>query len=218
MKRVLELFSGTHSVGKIAKENYEVISLDIELGDKHNISNHHIEVDIMNWNYKHYPPHHFHIIWASPVCTWWSLLRQCNIGKSLKLLDGEVLTREILENDILTKGVPMVDKVMEIIQYFKPNFYFIENPQTGRMKEYINFLPYYDVDYCKYSNYGYRKRTRIWTNIEGFTPLLCKKDCGYTIGKRHIVNVGDVTSCLNGKHYPRYRIPEKLIRELFKFV
>ena len=31
----------------------------------------------------------------------------------------------------------MVDKIIEIIEYFKPNYYWIENPQTGGMKYYI---------------------------------------------------------------------------------
>ena len=71
----------------------------------------------------------------------------------------------------------MVDKVREIIDYFKPQYYFIENPQTGKMKTYITDLPYYDVDYCKYSDWGYQKRTRIWTNVINFKPKICKKDC-----------------------------------------
>ena len=37
------------------------------------------------------------------------------------------------------------------------------------MKNYMDY-PYYDVDYCMYSNWGYRKRTRIWTNLKGFEP------------------------------------------------
>ena len=45
------------------------------------------------------------------------------------------------------------------------------------MKNYITDLPYYVVDYCKYSDWGHRKRTRIWTNKENFTPKMCKRDC-----------------------------------------
>ena len=76
----------------------------------------------------------------------------------------------------------MVDKVFEIIEYFNPAFWWIENPQTSKMKYYINeLIPFYDFDYCKYSDYGYRKRTRFWTNIEGFKPLICKYDCENTI-------------------------------------
>ena len=69
------------------------------------------------------------------------------------------------------------DRVLEIIDYFKPKYYWIENPATSKMKTYITDLPFYDVDYCKYSDYGYQKRTRFWTNIKGFNPKLCKKDC-----------------------------------------
>tara|TARA_R110000803_G_scaffold172869_1_gene235652 strand:- start:439 stop:654 length:216 start_codon:yes stop_codon:yes gene_type:complete len=47
--RILELFSGTHSVGKVAKElGYEVLSLDMD-------GNADINIDILNWDYKQYP-------------------------------------------------------------------------------------------------------------------------------------------------------------------
>jgi hypothetical protein len=29
-------------------------------------------------------------------------------------------------------------------------------------------IPFYDVDYCMYSDWGYKKRTRIWTNKTDF--------------------------------------------------
>ena len=216
MKRLLELFSGTHSVGKVVKDDYEITSLDIELGDDDNISNTHIEEDIFTWNYKIYPPGHFDVIWASPVCCWWSQLIFCNIGRPVAKHGGRILTREDIENDIIKYGIPMVEKVFEIIDYFKPKYYFIENPQSGRMKEYITYLPYYDVDYCKYSDWGYRKRTRIWTNIEGFNNLLCKKDCPNMNGNKHKLNVTEMSSCGMGKNNPRYRIPPNLIKDLFK--
>ena len=43
--------------------------------------------------------------------------------------------------------------------------------------------PYYIVDYCMYSNWGYRKRTRIWSNVLTFKPKLCdgSGDCGNMI-------------------------------------
>ena len=230
--KLLELFSGTHSIGKVAKElNIEVISLDRDLPAD-------IQEDIMTWNYKIYPEGHFDIITASPVCLWWSVCRQSWIGRKMKAHGDKIITKKILQEDIDKYGKPMVDKVREIINYFKPKYYWIENPQTGKMKEYITDIPYYDVDYCMYSDWGYKKRTRFWTNIKGFNNLLCKKDCKNIIiikeenkkdKKLHINNCGN-KKILNivkrhskdvSKNYgsgtnklERYRIPPKLINEL----
>jgi len=114
--RVLELFSGTHSVGKVCKEkNWEVISLDLKDAD--------INCDVMNWDYKQYPVGHFDIIWASPPCNTFSKLQD-----ALKTKD------QIIEN-INQFGLPILRKTEEIINYYQPTYYFIENPQTGRMKE-----------------------------------------------------------------------------------
>ena len=66
---------------------------------------------------------------------------------------------ETIQRDISLNGLPILRRTEEIIDYFKPPLYFIENPQTGRMKDYISDRPFYDVDYCKYSDWGMRKRT-----------------------------------------------------------
>ena len=182
VKRLLELFSGTHSIGKEAhKRGYEVYSLDRDLGGECPFNStyksfKHFKEDIFKWNYKQYPQGYFDIITASPVCLYWSALRNTWIGRKLKGMDRP-LTREDIQNDIDKYGKPMVDKVREIIDYLKPKHWWIENPKTGKMKSYITDLDYYDVDYCKYSEWGYKKATRFWTNIKGFKPKICKKDC-----------------------------------------
>lgn len=212
--KVLELFSGTHSVGKVCKKKgYEVISLDKDLsgdcpfGSEYKSDNHILQ-DIMTWDYTIYPKGHFNLITASPVCLWWSQLRYCNIGRLLKG-KNKPLTREDIDDDIINYGMPMVDKIFEIIDYFNPNYWWIENPQTGRMKDYISdLIPFYDVDYCKYGM-EYKKRTRIWTNIKGFTPKICNK-------KKHKEQLGhQKKSNWDGKQtLARYRIPFLLIEDL----
>ena len=183
--KVLELFSGTHSIGKVAhNKGWEVVSVDRDLdgtcpfGSGY-VSDTHIKEDIMTWDYKKkYKPGDFDIITASPVCLWWSHLRSCWVGRKCKKMHPtDIITKEHIQADIDRYGKPMVDKIFEIIDYFQPKHWWIENPATGRMKEYITDKPFYDVDYCKYSNWGYKKRTRIWTNIEGFEPKKCKMDC-----------------------------------------
>ena len=175
-KNLLELFSGTGSVGKVAKDNYNVISLDRDM-------NADIKEDIMTWDYKKYPKDYFYIITASPVCLWWSRLRNCWIGRKCKTIHPtEIITKDHIMEDINKYGKPMVDKIFEIINYFNPAYWWIENPTSGKMKNYISekypeYDNYYDVDYCKYSNWGYKKKTRFWTNIKDFNPKICKNDC-----------------------------------------
>ena len=248
--QLLELFSGTHSIGKVGHQlGYEVTSVDRDLGPDCVLksgykSDKHIKTDIMTWNYREYPPGYFDVITASPVCLWWSVLRKSWIGRKCKKIcpDGSVVTMEKLQNDIDKLGKPMVDKVFEIIEYFKPAYWWIENPQTSTMKDYIKsqypqYNTYYDVDYCKYSNWGYKKTTRFWTNIKNFTPKKCKLDCDniITIGKsklhlfrlgisgenkkrlQHAIIINDVRidRCDNKSRFERYRIPESLIFDLF---
>lgn len=222
--KLLELFSGTHSIGKVAKEkDIKVISLDRDLGEKCPFntgykSDVHIKTDIMTWDYKQYPSGTFDIITASPVCLFWSNLRKSWIGRKSPSIspNGDIITMEHIQKDIEEKGKPMVDKVIEIINYFKPKYWWIENPETGSMKHYIaekypNYNTYYDVDYCRYANYGYKKRTRFWTNIKGFEPKKCNKQCNNFTNGKHSKIIGQ-----NGNlsRLEKYRIPEKLIQDL----
>ncbi len=207
--KVLELFSGTHSIGKVAHSlGWEVVSVDRDLNgecpfNSGYISDYHIKEDIMKWDYKKdFKKGEFDLITASPVCLWWSICRLSWIGRKIKSHGEKIITKEILDNDIKKYGIPMVDKVFEIIEYFSPKYYWIENPQTGRMKEYIIDKPFYDVYYCMYGFEG-KKKTRIWTNIEGFKPIICNHKKHYN---QKEWNKGKLT---------RYRIPQKLIEELF---
>ena len=89
MIKVLDLFSGTHSIGKCCEEiGWEVVSLDYELPATH-------QIDILEFDYKQYPKDTFQIIWASPDCCYYSVLQNCWLGKKKK--DGIIFTKEILE-------------------------------------------------------------------------------------------------------------------------
>jgi|TARA_R110002110_G_C13182992_1_gene693771 site-specific DNA-cytosine methylase len=224
---VLELFSGTGSVGKCAKElGYDVLSIDID-------GRADITCDIMDFDYKSYDKDHFDIVWASPPCASFSVLQYGWIGRNR---NGKIFTRQDIETNMTTIGDPLVKRTLEIIDYFKPELWFMENPNTGNLKsrEYMKDLPYYIVDYCMYSDWGYRKRTRIWTNKKDWKPLTCdgKGTCGNMIGSLHKTNLGNTERLLKAekrlKHKEdvsglkkrtklddRYRIPENLIFSLF---
>lgn len=198
--RLLELFSGTGSIGKIAVNyDFEVISLDRDMDAT-------IKSDIMDWDYTVYPPNHFDVIWSSPPCTEYSIAKTTGIRK-------------------IDEANKIVKRVLEIISYYNPIYYFIENPQTGLLKKQIFMLdiPYNDLDYCKYGML-YRKRTRIWNNLIGWNPKpLCKKDCGNVINNKHIqvaqrMPNGKKTEW-NGRTYKQeelYIIPEMLVIEIME--
>ena len=215
---VLELFSGTGSVGKCCKEiGYEVVSVDLILPADH-------QVNIMDFDYKQYPKDFFDIVWASPPCTNYSKLQDCWLGRKRK---GVVYTREIQEKE-MEEDDKLVLKTLEIINYFNPQLWFIENPGSSKMKDrpFMKDLPFYLVDYCMYSDWGYKKRTRIWTNKKDWENKLCNGKCGNMVGSLHKTNLGNadrikrenlenVNKYNETSQQDRYRIPEDLIYSLF---
>lgn len=193
--RLLELFSGTGSVRKAVGNRFdEIISIDILQKFEPTEA-----INILDWDYRKYPTGHFEAIWASPPCTQYSIAKSQGV-------------RDIVGANAIVK------RTLEIIEYFKPTVWFMENPQTGLLKkqDVVKNIPFYDVDYCQYGML-YRKRTRIWTNKVGFTPRLCDRlTCPGMNGTRHKL------SCGNGFKVERpttlaerYSIPSKLIIDLF---
>lgn len=118
--RLLDLFSGTHSVGRVAHQlGFEVVSMDLTDAS--------INVDVLKWNYKDAFPYsvgYFDVIWASPPCDTFSHARYKNVGRF-------GITRETIEADIQNHGLPLLRKTQETIDYFQPKHYFIENPDSG---------------------------------------------------------------------------------------
>ena len=172
--RILDLFSGTGSVPKQIYTDDECVSVDIS-SEFHTPD---ILVDIMEWDYKSaFPINHFDVIFAGVPCTEYSRLRDC--CKKTKPPDIEKANKVVL-------------RTLEIIDYFKPKFWFIENPDGGKLKEqeFMKDLPYHRVSYCMYG-FDYRKTTRIWTNNTVFEPKRCVRgSCGKVIDGRHRANIG----------------------------
>ena len=121
--RVLELFSGTQSVGKVCHNlNWEVISVDInDYKGKHTPTH---QVDILQFNYKQYPKDHFDVVWASPPCVFYSRLQDVNLNRRRK--DGTIFTKEMLDAK-MSLADSWVQKAIEIINFFQPKKWFIEN-------------------------------------------------------------------------------------------
>ncbi len=50
-------------------------------------------------------------------------------------------------------------KTLEILQYFQPEIWWIENPRGGMLKDrsFMKGIPYIDVDYCQFADWGNQK-------------------------------------------------------------
>ena len=72
--KLLEMFSGTGSVGTIAKDmGWDVVSLDLKGAD--------INCDILQWKYKKNPVKYFDMIHASPPCIEYSIAKTFGVRK-----------------------------------------------------------------------------------------------------------------------------------------
>ena len=173
--RTLELFAGTQSFSKGVKRlspDNEAITLDILPKFKPTI-----QADLLEWDYTVYPPHHFNVIWCSPPCTEYSKAKSRGV-RNLELADA------------------LVRRCFEIIDYFQPDVWIVENVGTGllvkRMDNIRSGLSSTFVDYCVYGK-PYRKRTILWSNV----PL----HLGLCQGKGHCPQMDDAKhkgSCGNG--------------------
>ena len=222
--KVLDLFSGTQSLKPICdKLGYDYISLDIDA-----TTNPTICCDILKWEYKDYEGRP-DIIWSSPECKWYSKLTSAN----------KIYSKEDINNG-MDEGDKLVLKGFEIIEYFNPDKWFIENPFTGRLKnrDIMKDKKYYRTDYCCWCDWGYKKPTAIWTNIDWTEDRKCNprtcpsviidydrpnksRNLGFHYG--HKCNLGGVkneiskpnsTLGLKSQQDLRYRVPPNLLLSL----
>ena len=154
--KVLELFSGTESIGQVYRElGHEVYTVDwnkqfnptllrdieeLTIGEVINLCGGRPDV-----------------IWASPDCTTYSISA---ISRHRRKLDGTFIPISEYAKKCDRTNIHMIDLIEEL----NPKYWFIENPR-GVMRK-MNFtlgLPRYTVTYCQYGDTR-MKPTDIWTN------------------------------------------------------
>tara|TARA_R100001079_G_scaffold48744_1_gene24746 strand:+ start:613 stop:1212 length:600 start_codon:yes stop_codon:yes gene_type:complete len=150
VKKLLELFSGSgHLSNYFKNKGYRTTTLDLKNAD--------IEIDFLEWNYKEFKPFYFDVIHAAPPCVSWSIARHHhrNLKEGLKP-----------KTEVAIKGNKIINKLIEVINYFKPSVYFIENPR-GRLRHYplMKELPFRKTFYYIHYDYPISKPTDIWSNV-----------------------------------------------------
>jgi site-specific DNA-cytosine methylase len=220
VKRILELFCGTKSVGTIFKEKgYEVVSLDY---NKKFDATH--TVDVLTWDYKIYSCDHFDVIWASPDCTTWSL---ASGGKYRKKDNIYGLNNEFQEKADV--GNNMVLRVIEILKYFKCKSWFIENPR-GLMQHFPPFMDFIKetnsnkvlVYYANYNDWGFPKPTHIWSNLKLWEnetmPVMSEDKYVVRFKTANNANKKFYKAFTCGTPESRSKIPPDLIERLYNLI
>jgi site-specific DNA-cytosine methylase len=207
---------------------FEVISVDIDKTWKPDICS-----DICNLKaidiYAFCNTKIIDVVWASPDCSQYSHVRNCmpHIPPNIK------------------KSNTIVLSTLKLIKKLNPDYWFLENPATGRLKNqfFMELIPYKDCCYCRYNkDIPFRKHTRIWGNGVSHwkNPKMCKiysninekaisrrllqlhgKSCNYyrTHGSHKYSVAGHNrrnTETSNLSRTERLKIPKHLLKSLLK--
>ena len=191
--KALDLFCGTKSVTRALETlGFEVFPLDNRPSTKPSFC-----TDILGWSYKEtFEPSTFQLIFASLPCT--------ELSTALTTRERDLVLAEKL-----------IMKTLEIIEFFQPKEYFIENPASSLLKdmECMAGIPRIRVDYCQVEPaWGYQKPTMIFGTVENLQNVQCDfENCAALKPgqKRHKVRLGGNSYGVTRSQ--KYRVPGKLL-------
>ena len=199
MPHLLELFSGTGSIGRVFSANgWHVTSVDIEKKFNPTICKSVLDLTPEDIEGR------VDLIWGSPPCTMYSIAR--TTAKTPRDLEG---------------SDRLVQRVLDLAEHYGCH-YFFENPfGLLRTRPVVQGLRMHLIDYCKYNDGDHthkaRKRTCLWTSTQWMPKReLCKKDCGYCEGGKHIDYAQRIPKTGRPKHKLEelYAIPKAVPQEL----
>ena len=159
----LDLFSGTGSIAKAAKErghNVVTVDFDPQFGAD-------IQADVLELSKTYFKGKGFDAIWCSPPCQTFSVAA---IGRHYQIVDGVRSPK----SEAAKIGLRLLRRTEDIIRCSEIPVWFMENPM-GMMRKMTRIDPSFlhRVTYCQYGDFR-MKPTDIWTNADWKNPKACK--------------------------------------------
>ena len=150
--KILELFCGTKSFAKVAKEKgHEIYTVD-----NNKIFEPDLCIDILKMQINDLPEKWRtpDFIWASIPCTTFSVA-------SLRHYWANGLPK----NDKCISGIMLACKTIALIKALNPKYYIMENPRGMMRKQwFMKGFQRRTVTYCQYGDFR-QKPTDLWTNL-----------------------------------------------------
>jgi len=202
--KTLELFAGSRSFSKVA-DDYGFKTYTTDISPYENINQ---VADIFHFDLHKaitYLGGKPDIIWASPPCETFSIASVSHHWYKDRRAKSKQAKR----------GLEIIRLTIDIIQYVKPKYWFIENPRGILRKLYI--LKQYErktITYCSYGD-DRMKPTDIWTNLNWTPKPMCKRS------ERHLCHHKSYPRGSSDGSYRKMRgqhIPPKLFVEIFETI
>jgi site-specific DNA-cytosine methylase len=206
--KVLELFSGTESFSKVARERgHETFTVDYDPEFDPDLCMDILDVTVDKIPFK--PD----IVWASPPCTSFSV---ASIYRHWK--DGYPKSPQAFI------GLAIVCKTKQLIKELNPTFWIIENPRGMlRKQRLMEELKRNTVTYCQYGSL-IQKPTDLWNNLEGWKPLpMCRPgspchEKASRCARKGLQGINNSFSNLGSKgKVKRAIVPKELCEEIIMF-
>lgn len=156
--QTLEIFSGTESFSKVAKERgHATFTVDDDPQFNPTWSG-----DVRRMVGNAHLPEKIDVLWASPPCQ----------GFSVAVIGRNWNHDYTPKTDSARLAMELVQTTLNVIDELKPRWFFIENPRAMLRKlPHLKHLRMVTVTYCQYGDTR-MKPTDIWTNVppEMWTP------------------------------------------------
>ena len=208
MPRLLELFSGTKSVSRVAESlGFETVSLDICPRHEPTICDDIRNAEVRLRALDLWEPGSFDFVWASPDC------RAYSRARSKSHDDPEAA---------MAASDGLVQTTLDLFEHFQAPF-VLENPDGGRLWARDVARPLLDhsvkTSYCAFG-YPYRKNTRLASSFLSELPSCPGSGkCPAMVGKKHLCQAQRGGGGTTNRYHTRdelHRIPESLVSEILR--